>query len=193
MSAKKESNLVMPGQFLSTEEEFMPGTNAFSDDNGRVSADSVGIPEFNLLKHEVDVKKKSRTVKVAGIGSLVLGRIMLVKDNLVVLELLTAESNGEERRLLQSSGTIMVSRVSNNYVKRLSDEFRVGDLVKAKIVESNTYGIELSTNEQSLGVVRAYCVNCRQELGLFSGKLKCTNCGSLEFRKISVDYSLKMD
>ena len=193
MSAKKDSNVVMPGDFLSTEEEFTPGLNAFSNDEGRVLSDSIGLPLFNIQKHEVDVDKKSRTVKIAGIGNVVFGRIMLVKDNMVVLELISAECNGEPRRLLQSSGTIMVSRVSNNYVKRLDDEFRIGDWVKAKIVESNSYGIELTTSEPSLGVIRAYCINCRQELGMFSGKLKCTGCGSLEHRKTATDYSLKMD
>ncbi|MDO8647137.1 MAG: exosome complex RNA-binding protein Csl4 [Candidatus Diapherotrites archaeon] len=193
MSAKKDSNIVMPGDFLSTEEEFTPGLNAFSNDEGRVLSDSVGIPSFNIQKHEVDVDKKSRTVKVAGIGNVVFGRIMLVKDNMVVLELFGSECNGEPRRLLQSSGTIMVSRVSNNYVKRLDDEFRIGDLVKAKIVESNSYGIELTTSEPNLGVIRAFCITCRQELGMFSGKLKCTNCGSQEQRKTATDYSLKMD
>lgn len=189
MQGKK---LVMPGQFLATEEEFLAGSNTFSNDNGRVYSDSVGIAEFDNLKHEVLVQKKSRIVKVAGVGSTVFARVMLVKDNAAVLELLNAEFKGEERRLLQSTGTVMVSRVANAFVRNLRDCFKIGDLVKAKIVEANSYGIELSTNEPTLGVVRAYCTNCRKELGLFAGKLKCTNCGSLENRKLSGEYSLKM-
>jgi len=189
MHARK---LVLPGQFLTTEEEFSPAANTFADDNGRIHADSVGILDFDEKKREVLVQKKSRIVKVAGIGSIVLGRVIMVKDNAVVLELLQAEMQAEPRRLLHSSGTVMVSRVSMFFVKKLHDDFKIGDLVKAKIVEVTDYGIELSTNEPSLGVVRAYCTNCRQELGLFAGKLKCTNCGSIERRKLSSDYSLIM-
>jgi len=187
-----QKKLVMPGDFLTTEEEYSSGINTFLNDDGSVCSDSVGVLGFDDKKREVLVQKKSRIVKVAGVGSIVFGRVLLVKDNMLVLELLSAEHNGEERRLLHSSGSVMVSRISSFFVKRLNDEFKIGDFVKARIVESNTYGVELSTNEPDLGVIRAYCSNCRQELGLFAGKLKCTNCGSIEGRKLSSDYSLKM-
>ena len=183
--------LVFPGEFLATEEEYSSGVNTFSDSEGRVFADSVGIADFDDAKREVLVSKKSRILKPAGIGSTVLGKVMFVKDNMIVLELVEAEKNGEELRLLHSTGSLMVSRVSNFFVKRLRDDFKIGDLVKARIIEANTYGVELSTNAPNLGVVRAYCSKCRQELGLFAGSLKCTSCGSLERRKLSSEYSLK--
>lgn len=193
MDSKKQQGMVFPGEFLTTEEEFASGQNTFTDDDGSVRADSVGVPIVNEARREIEVGKKARIVKAAGVGSTVFGRIMLVKDNMAVIELLSAESNGEPRRLLFSSGSVMVSRVSQNYVKNLRDEFRIGDLVKAKIIEVSNYGIELSTSDRGLGVVKAYCSNCRQEMGLFAGKLRCIACGSMERRKLSESYMLAKD
>ena len=190
LSMDSKKGIVFPGEFLAIEEEFAAGANTFIDDEGKIRADSIGVPSVNAAKREMEVFKKPRAVKPAGIGSVVFGRIMLVKDNMAVIELLAAESNGEPRSLLFSSGSVMVSRVSQNYVKNLHEEFCIGDLVKAKIIEVNDYGVELSTSEQSLGVVKAYCTQCRQEMGLFAGKLKCTSCGSMEGRKLSGDYML---
>jgi exosome complex component CSL4 len=85
----------------------------------------------------------------------------------------------------------MVSRVDTGFVKVLSEKFKIGDIVKARVDEIYPFGLELSTADPSLGVVKAFCAKCRQPLHLFGAMLKCLSCGATERRKISSDYVLK--
>ncbi len=184
-------SLVFPGDFLSTEEEFLPGQNAYVSDDGRVLADSVGKPLFDSSKREVSVQKSARIVKAIEPGAIVVGRVILVKDSSVVVELIEAAQEGEPRRILQRNAVIMISKASFDFVKSLSSEFRIGDIVKARVIKQSVYGTDLSTAERLLGVIKAFCVECRSPLHVFGGKLKCTSCGSIETRKLSEEYAGK--
>ncbi|MFH0714963.1 MAG: exosome complex RNA-binding protein Csl4 [Candidatus Diapherotrites archaeon] len=182
---KQKDSLVFPGQFLGVEEEYMPGKNAYVDEDGRVFSQAVGISEFDEQNHEVNVQKVSKPVIPIDIGSNVVGKVSIVKENMVVVEIINAEKSGVPRKILQRSASIMISRASPMYVKTLDDLFKIGDLVKAKVVEVSHYGVELSTSDPSMGVLKAYCSNCRFPLEELDGNLKCPDCGSLEKRKMA--------
>lgn len=179
--------LVLPGDFLTVEEEFSPSVNTFELE-GRIFSECIGIPEFDGKNKEVKVLKKAREVKALSVNAVVLGRVVMVKDNCVFVELFQALKNGKEERILQSFATLMISRVSMLFVKSLKEMFKVGDIVKASVVSVNPYGVEVSTVGKEFGVVRAFCTNCRHELHLFGKELKCTNCGSVEKRKLALNY-----
>jgi len=76
--------------------------------------------------------------------------------------------------------------VRDSYVKNLSQEFSMSDIVKAKVI--NTQNMRLTTSEKSLGVMKAYCSRCRSELQMDGKRLKCPSCGRTEKRKLSSDY-----
>jgi len=84
-----------------------------------------------------------------------------------------------------------IRNVSTRYVERLKDEFKIGDLIKAKVVKASSLGIDLATDDFSFGVVKAFCSKCRHPLQLFGQSLRCLNCGSSERRKVSSDYFVK--
>ncbi len=182
---KQKDSLVFPGQFLAVEEEYASGANTYLDEEGRVFSQALGVPTFDEHNHEVNVQKIAKPVVPLDIGSIVLGKVALVKDNMLVLELLRAEKGGVPRKILQGSASVMISRVSPNFVKSLDDLFCIGDLVRAKVVEVNPYGVELATAEPMLGVVKAYCSNCRFALEEFEEILKCANCNAVEKRKMA--------
>lgn len=184
-----KNQIVVPGDFLTTEEEFNAGNNTFESD-GRIFADSVGIPVFDQKTREVKVEKLSRTTKVVDIGTIVFGKVVVVRDNNLIIELMEAEKDSEPRRLLHSSATLMIRRIGFGFIKSTEEEFKIGDIVKAKVVEVNKYGYELSTADSELGVVKAFCSQCRSPLHVFSGKLKCLNCHAEEKRKTSKNYVL---
>ena len=186
-----DKKMVFPGDFLTAGEEFTPGENAIEDDDGNVIATTVGNLQFDEQKRVVSVQKKGAVARPMEQGALVIAKVSLVKENMVVVEMLQAEKNGVPLSIGQSSATIMISRVSRAYVKDLNDAFCVGDWVKAKVVEVSDYGVELMTAEPTLGVIKAFCAHCRQPLGMFSGRLKCPNCGAMAFRTLSQDYALK--
>ena len=145
--------VVLPGQFLAVEEEYAGGKNTFVDEDGKVFSAVVGTVEFNDDTRDVHVDAKGRDIKGLEVGSVVQGKVTLVKSAVVIIHIAHAVKNGNKRRIFESVATLGVARVSRDYVKNLSDFFKIGDFVRAKVVEVTPYAIELSTVGEGLGVV----------------------------------------
>jgi len=180
------NKIVVPGEFLSTEEEFSKGFHTFIA-NGDIKSTLAGKAVFDTTKRIVSVNKENAK-DLAIKGDLILGKIELVKENFVVVEVFHAFHNSKVKVFPTSKARIFISDVSNSFIKDLKQCFRIGDIVKARIKEATPFLLLLETNDFSLGVIKAYCTNCRHPLQLFEKKLKCLNCASIEERKISADY-----
>lgn len=185
-----KQKLVLPGEFLTVEEEFLPGSNTFEVE-GNVFSSKIGEVLFDEKNRKVSVKEKKVLAKMLDRGSIVFGRVSLVKESTVVVTIMLAENNEETRIIPFSNASIYVSNVSSQYVRNLSELFKIGDIVKAKVIDVTKYSIDLATNEPGLGIVKAFCTKCRQPMQLFGHDLKCGNCASNETRKLSQDYELK--
>jgi exosome complex component CSL4 len=181
--------IVLPGEELSTAEEFEGRENTFQDD-GVVFSDSIGEAEFDSGNYEVKVKK-SKPLKIFTPGTKVYGVVSAVRKNYVLISMREAYMGNEKRVLTRSHATIMVSMIAQGYVRDIRDAFRVGDIIVAEVEAIKPYGINLRTNKPDLGVIRAYCSKCRKPLHMVQEKLMCTNCGSLEKRKTGSGYILK--
>ncbi|MEK6958294.1 MAG: exosome complex RNA-binding protein Csl4 [archaeon] len=187
----QEKSFVYPGTFLSYEEEFLAGSNAFEDGTGSVYSDSIGVMSLDSKTHEASVRKATRPTKILERGAIVIALVSTVKSSSVLVEILEAEKNGERLVVHNQNGSIMVFNVSNEYVRNLEDAFRMGDIVKARILEVTRYGIELETKSNDLGVIKAFGVKSRKPLILIDGRLRDPVTGAMEERKISSDYALK--
>lgn len=180
---------VLPGDFISTEEEFEAGENAFAA-QGSILSDSVGTVIENRGQKTIGVLKEKNVAAVKP-NDLVFGSVVSVRENSVHLSIFSEPDENERKVLLRTFAYLPVRLVSRHYVKNLHELFKIGDLVKAKIAAVFSYGIDVRTNEPELGVIRAFCSRCRQPLHLFDFQLKCLSCGNAEKRKLSKDYSLK--
>jgi len=180
---------VVPGEAVSTAEEFVPGRNVFERE-GEILSNSMGLVAFDPKFKEVNVEKR-REVALLDRGSIVYGRVRLVKESSVLIDIITAEKNGKKKAFHVGVAMIPVRMVAREYVESLKDFFRIGDLVKGKAEMVSPFAIDVSTNDDSLGVIKAYCSECRQPLHLFGQGLKCLSCGCTQQRKISSDYILK--
>lgn len=181
---------VVPGDFIAFEEEYLGGNNTFTDDSGNVFSEGIGEALFDNDSRTVNVNLM-HPLKKLSVSSTVFAAVNIVKENVVLVRMVFSE-NKEEREIVAPTGAVIrVANVSRDYVKSLKEEFKIADLVKAKVCEITPFGIQLRTNEPQLGVVRAYCSKCRAPLHLFGGILKCLKCGNSEKRKISRDYILK--
>jgi exosome complex component CSL4 len=70
----------------------------------------------------------------------------------------------------------------------MSNIFKVGDIVRAKVISRMNKTFHLSTKGNNLGVISSYCSLCGEILSIDRKRLLCKKCGSTENRKISVDY-----
>jgi len=99
---------------------------------------------------------------------------------MVRVELKRAEGG---KTVTRRDAQIPVRNISNEFVSRTRDYYKIGDIVKVKVARVDDYGMDLETKGKGLGVVKAYCGNCRHEMTHNQGKLRCLSCGSVEGRK----------
>jgi exosome complex RNA-binding protein Csl4 len=183
--------IVMPGTYLGAEEEYIPGENAYVDSDGNVFSDSIGLPSFDQKQHTVSVLK-DKAVKILEEGTIVIGVVSLVKDNVVLVDMKYAEKDSKKLNIHMSMGVIAVFNAANGYVKTLTSLFKIGDIVKVRVAMVLKHTIELETRgAPELGVIMGFCTRCRKPLKLFDQTLKCTSCSNEEQRKISSEYVLK--
>ncbi len=181
----EKGGFVLPGELVGTTEEFKPG-----DRTAVIAGDIYSTATGNVLIDRkariVSVKPNTVTPNILKVGNLIYGRITDVRESGAAVEVAGIEGKENREIVNVRPGDIHVSNVRDSYVKRLADEFRPSDVVKARVIDVDR--MRLTTAEDSLGVVKAYCSNCRGELVLEGKKLKCPVCNMTETRKISTEY-----
>ncbi|MBS3061131.1 MAG: exosome complex RNA-binding protein Csl4 [Candidatus Diapherotrites archaeon] len=189
MVSKKHS-VVFSGSVLGIEEEYSPGSNAFVDDEGNIVSSVSGVALENEKNRTIDVVTR-RGVSPMSIGTQIYGRVVLVTDHAAVIEIWDAMKGRVFVAVSSSTSAVPVSKCDLGFVKSIKDKFRLGDFVKARVASVSPWGVDLTTQASDLGVVKAFCTKCRSELHLFGRDLKCLQCGQVEGRKISSEYSLQ--
>ena len=181
----EKGGFVLPGELVGTTEEFKPGdgTAIIAGDIYSTATSSVLIDRKARL---VLVKPNTLTPNILIEGDIIYGRITDVRESGAAVEIAGIEGKENREIVNVRPGDIHVSNVRDSYVKWLADEFRPSDIVKARVVDVER--MRLTTAEDSLGVVKAYCSKCRGELVLVGKKLKCPVCNMTETRKISTEY-----
>ncbi|MFH1773886.1 MAG: exosome complex RNA-binding protein Csl4 [Methanobacteriota archaeon] len=182
----ESGEFVIPGIELGFSEEFIPGEGAYEEE-GKIYASITGTLVIDMKERKIKVLPRTSTPPIPKDGDLVIGKIVDVKPQIAIVELLKLKGN--ERALPGSiDGGIHISQTRDSYVSELSKEFKVGDVVYAKVLNTSRTPIQLSTVGKDLGVIKAFCYHCNTALSLTGDKLKCENCGRIEFRRISPEY-----
>jgi exosome complex component CSL4 len=121
-------------------------------------------------------------------GDTVIARVDEVREQLARVDIGVLKGYEDRQLPLPDAGTIHVSQVRDSYVKDLLNEFKAGDVVRAKVLNAQRSPIQLSTVGDDLGVIVAFCSKCKAPLDIDGSKLKCPECGNVEFRKIASNY-----
>ncbi|NPV50121.1 MAG: exosome complex RNA-binding protein Csl4 [Candidatus Methanofastidiosum sp.] len=182
---KKE--FVIPGDYIGVAEEFLPGNGAY-EENGKIYATLVGDLELDMSRRSASVISKTNVVPQVKEGDIVYGEVVSVKPQMVYVDLLALEGYADKKLSANTKARIYVSQTDKKYVKTISTEFRNGDVVRARVVDTQGDAVRLSTAEDNLGVIRAVCGVCKKTLQMKEGKLECDYCSSKETRKTANDY-----
>lgn len=177
----------IPGVPLCAIEEFLPG-NWVYEDRGIIRAAIVGKVRPDLRSRTINIKPNVRTPQLPSKGDVIYGLVSILYDELAVVKLFADESG---RRYSNSfTGLLHITQVQEGYVKNFYDVLAVGDVVKARVL-NNTVPYSITIKDQKLGVVMAYCTICGSPMRKHrSDTLKCLKCGSIEKRKLSVNYAI---
>ncbi|OPY24955.1 MAG: Exosome complex component Csl4 [Methanomethylovorans sp. PtaU1.Bin073] len=189
---KEEENMdegemifVMPGDIIGTTEEFSPGIGTFLH-VADIHAASTGVVKINRKSRVISVVPSTKYPPAIAVGNIVVGAITGLRESVALVEIAAIKDEGEREFQKVGLAAVHVSNVKDSYCKRLDEEFAVGDIIKAKVL--NTENMRLSTAEKEFGVMKAHCSNCRTVMVKDDNKLKCPECGRVEKRKLSSDY-----
>lgn len=179
------SKRVVPGDEVCIIEEFLPGIGTY-ESSGIVRSAFIGEVSIDMNIRVVSVKPRVRVPTLPTKGVVVYGVVAVVKDEYAIVRIL-AEANGHKYQNV-FTGLLHITQASEGYVKNLYDVLRVGDLVKAKVLNDNP-PYNLTVRDRKLGVLLAFCGNCGLTLDKSNNDtLKCRRCGNIEKRKLSIDY-----
>ena len=177
--------VVMPGEPLCVEEEFMAGPGTYLDESGVVRAAIIGEPVFDMASRRVSVRPLSRKSLLPKQGDVVVGVVSAVKEDVAIVKVLGFDIYAPFKNPL--TGLLHISQISEHRLESIYDAIRLGDLIKAKVLNSYV-PLLLGTKEPRLGVILAHCSQCGAVLVKKDSALTCPRCGNKESRKISIEY-----
>ncbi len=177
------AKIVTPGTYLCSVEEFIPGKNTYSKDDGIFSSICGTVLYEGKIVHVIGKEKPALVVDVIG------GIIDLVETCAFVVPVLVIPPDA--RRTVPESISLPISRISSGggYLKSIREAVRLGDIVRGRVIKTPK-GYELGFVERTHGVVKGFCSRCRGSMFLKDNTLICSLCKSVERRKISSEYGL---
>lgn len=180
-----EEKIVLPGDLIGTSEEFTPKNGTFVD-KGNIYAATTGIVKINAKERSISVTPVTNVPPHLQVGDIVIGQVTDIKESVALVEIASIKGRGEREIVNAEQAAIHVSNIKDAYVKELYSEFSPFDIVKARVIDLRN--MRLTTVNKELGVMKAYCNNCRTVLKKDNNKLKCPKCNRVETRKLSSDY-----
>jgi exosome complex component CSL4 len=183
----KDGEFVLPGSFLGVVEEFTPGRGAYEED-GKIYSATIGIAQYDMKGRKAQVTPRVRQPPSPSAGDVVICEVVAMREKMALVEILALKGHEDRKVTGSTKARIYISQSSQRYVKHLSNEFHVSDIVRARVRMVNKVPLELSTVDANLGVIHASCSKCRTSLKRKDNSLECPNCGNIEMRKLASDY-----
>lgn len=178
-------SVVLPGDVISTAEEYVPGKNT-AEMEGRIISlvyGNVRKDDRNLLI-SVSPFKRKKTVKT---GDIVYGQVFKVDQRKASVKIGAAYD--KETGVLQFNGEGYFN-LPQQFDRNGAPFVRIGDIVRAKIVRTGDRGSELTITGKGLGILKTLCPRCRLPMVRKNGSLYCDNCEKSEMRKVAEDYGV---
>ena len=181
-SAGNEKIILLPGDFLSTAEEYVPGGNAL-EENGNLYSTVAGIKKMNDDTLVADVVTGKKKVHIS-VGDIVYGQVIKGDRGMFFVRVGAVYKKGKGIKEVDMVGGLRMDRDRD---QGHSPEVRIGDIIRAKVTRNDSY-FDITINGTRLGVIKALCYRCKNELTLTKNGLWCDNCEIYEKRKVAPDY-----
>jgi exosome complex component CSL4 len=183
----EEEQIVMPGDKLGIIEQYLPGEGTY-DDNGEIKSSVLGNVKINQKMKVISVESDAKPALLK-VGDVVYGQITDIKPQRANVKIDCIKDNARPLAL-PYMGAIHISQAKKDYLEKLSDAFRIGDIVQAKVVKLTGDNVDLGTVDDDCGVLKAMCTRCRDYMHTTKkqNELQCNSCNKKEKRKISKNY-----
>lgn len=174
-------NVTLPGEKVASIEEFEGGNGTYESD-GVIRASMMGKVNFDFKKRVAKVEEVKRAL-VPKAGDIVVGFIDMVPGNMVSMRILYVNNKKTDARFNA------ISLMRGGRGRRGGGVmFKVGDLVRAKVVSVLNANIHVDFHDPNFGVIYTVCHSCGSNIARVGGHVKCAECGTAEERKLADDY-----
>src|SRR5437879_5661726 len=127
-----EAKMVLPGDEIATAEEFEPGEGTY-EKNGLVFAATPGVLVLDPGNRVARVRAFNPPAELR-VGDIVYGVIDDIRGMMATANILAI--HGRARQISgESEGPIDISNVSEDYTDDIHDKLRLGDVIRAKVVQ----------------------------------------------------------
>lgn len=181
MNNEKEKT-VLPGDFLSLPEEFLPGKHAYEREDA-VRALLAGHIRRDMPRREIDVMPVVKT-HLPSVGDTITGQIEAAQTSTANVKIYYL--NGRPT-LGGFYGTLFLRQERGGRGMRRT-QVKLGDIVRARVGSTMNAVIQLAIDDSHLGVIASLCSTCGKSLNRADGRAKCDQCGAVEERKFADDF-----
>ena len=184
----KNEQIVMPGDKLGIIEQYVPGEGTY-DDDGEIKSSVLGNVKIDQKKRIITVDSKLGKPALLKKGDIVYGQITDLKSQRANINIECIKGNPRPLAL-PYIGAIHISQIKKDYLEKISDAFRIGDIIEAKVIKITGDNVDLSTVDRECGVLKAICTRCRDYMYTTSkrNEVRCKTCNKKEKRKVSLNY-----
>lgn len=196
----QDDKLVMPGDKIATEEEFLPGANTYAED-GIIYAATAGL--VVLADGKVSVNTKTRDIEKINRGMYIVGEVTDNMRSVMFVDIDTIYTPKKEFIALKDGKIVIekqrprpMGRGSRDEVRQprppqIEKECGVGDVILAKVQYNDPDAYTLTLDDKDAGVIHSVCDKCGNEVEYNSKEnvLICTECKYNQRRKISPHYN----
>ena len=181
-----EKRLVYPGDHVGVAEEFVPGIGTY-EENGQVYAATVGYLTLDTNDFVARVQSLVPAPAVVKPGDTIIGVVGMTRSSMAVVEVVALADQPKRQVGGDRNGTLHVSKASDQYVENMDNAFRVRDVVRAKVLETDP-AIQLTTKGPRLGVLKSYCPRCGTAMTRKGKGVVCPECDWKDTKKLAEDF-----
>ena len=181
-----ERRVVYPGDSVGVAEEFVPGPGTY-EENGEVFAACFGTLTLDTTDFVARVKPFVGEPAIVRPGDTVIGVVRGTRPSMAIVEVRSIAEQPHRGIGGDTNGTLHVSKSSEQYVDSMENAFRVRDIIRAKVLESEP-AIQLTTKGPDLGVLKSYCPRCGTPMAKKGKGVVCPECDWKDTKKLAQDY-----
>ncbi|HWG89550.1 MAG TPA: exosome complex RNA-binding protein Csl4 [Candidatus Thermoplasmatota archaeon] len=182
----EDKALVFPGDEIAIAEEFIPGPGTYEEE-GIVYAARLGRLQLDTNEFVAIVKPFTSVPVALNPGDIVIGTVQALRSSMTVVEVRARADQPDRAVAGDTNGTLHIAKTSGDYVSRLEDVFRLGDILRAEVIGVEP-SLQLTTKAPHLGVLKAYCPRCRTPMDKKGHGLRCPECDWKAHGKLAEDY-----
>jgi exosome complex component CSL4 len=180
---KITKRFVLPGDSLSTQEEFAsgPGSTVYGDN---VVATVVGDVSPDLGSRVMIVLPAKNTLaRLPTVGDYIIGTVQSAASSIAQVKI---DAINDMRSSKDFTG--MLSMKDDRH-RRNASPVKPGDVIRAKVTSTANTIYHLSLDDSKCGVLYTVCSFCgNRVIALGRGMVKCTECGKTDERMLSEDF-----